>query len=138
MTVATYDDSPWIATVYYSFDKDLNLYFLSSPTTLHCRQIAKNDKVAVSVADSRQSPSQIKRGLQLSGTAKQISNVAMIKHALHLWKSFLRVKNKDLSYENMVKKVISGRMYIIKPKRIKLFDQELFKVEDGEEPVLMM
>jgi len=33
-------------------------------------------------------------------------------------------------------KVATGKMFKIMPKKIKLFDQELFKVEDGMEPVL--
>lgn len=34
MVVATYAKFPWIATVYYAFDNDLNIYFLSSPRLL--------------------------------------------------------------------------------------------------------
>lgn len=138
MSIATYGKFPWIASVYYSFDRDLNLYFLSSPTTLHCKQIIKNPQVAVAIADSQQGITVLKRGLQLWGEARQISNVSKIKHALHLWKSFLKVKDRELTYKNMFKKVVSGRMYIIKPKRIKLFDQKLFRTEDGKEPVLKL
>lgn len=136
MIVATYGDFPWIASVYYSFDNDLNLYFLSDPATLHCKQIAQNPAVAVAIADSHQPVSKLKKGLQLWGVAKQISGEKKINHALTLWKKSLNVKNPQLTYTNMLKKVITGRMYQISPKRIKLFDQELFKVEDGKEPVL--
>jgi uncharacterized protein YhbP (UPF0306 family) len=136
MSLATYGDFPWIASVYYSFDDNLNIYFLSSPATLHCRQIAKNPQVAVSIADSHQSVAVKKRGLQLWGKAGQISSAAKIKHALSLWKDFLEIKNADLSYENMLKRVVTGRMYKIVPRRIKLFDQDLFDVEDGAEPVM--
>ncbi len=59
-----------------------------------------------------------------------------IRHALSLWKEFLKVGDPDLTYENM-QKGLTGKMFRIAPKRIKLFDQELFKdVDDGEEPVL--
>jgi len=136
MSIATYGDFPWIASVYYTFDKDLHLFFLSSPSTLHCKQISKNKHVAVSIADSHQDISKLKRGLQLWGIAEQISGVAKIKHTLDLWKSSLKVINPELTYENMVKHVIHGRMYMITPHRVKLFDQHLFDVEDGMEPVL--
>lgn len=138
MAVATYGDFPWIASVYYSFDQDLNIYFLSSPDTLHCKQIEKNNRVAVTIADSRQEVSKLKSGLQLSGTAKRISDIAKMKHALSLWKSALGVKDPELTYENMAGKIISGRMYMITPERIKLFDQKLFPVDDGKEPVLLL
>ncbi|HUD20230.1 MAG TPA: pyridoxamine 5'-phosphate oxidase family protein [Patescibacteria group bacterium] len=138
MVVATYGKFPWIASVYYTFDNNLNLYFLSSPTTLHSKQIEKNNRVSVSIADSHQEINKLKRGMQISGIAKRIPEVAKIKHALSLWKSSLGVKDPELTYENMMKKIVIGRMYLIKPLRIKLFDQKLFPVDDGEEPVLIL
>lgn len=138
MSLATYGQHPWIANVYYTFDEDLNLYFLSSPTTLHCRQITKNPEVAVSIADSSQSVDSLKRGLQLYGVAKQISGMGKIRHALNLWKSSLGISKKELSYENMIRDVVNSRIYKVIPKKIKLFDQELFPVEDGQEPVLIL
>lgn len=137
MQIATYgDDHPWIASVYYTFDKDLNLYFLSSPATIHCKQIKENNKVAVAITNTNQPINAQKKGLQLYGTARQISETAKIKHTLKLWKGFLNIKDKELSYENMSKKIITGRMYKITPKKIKFFNQELFDVPDGEEPIL--
>lgn len=136
MMVATFGEYPWIASVYYSFDKDLNLYFLSDPATLHCRQIAQNPQVSVAIADSHQKVTELKKGLQIYGLARQISPVAKIKHVLRSWKETVGVKDKELTYENMLKKVIKGRMYKIAPKKIKYFNQELFPVSDGKEPVL--
>ena len=136
MSVATFGDFPWIASVYYTFDNDLNVYFLSSPTTLHCKQIEINNEVAISIADSDQDIGALKRGLQISGIAERISDTKKVIHALKIWKQSLGVKDPELTYENMIKQVINGRMYKIIPKRIKLFGQKLFPVEDGEEPVL--
>ncbi|PIZ66332.1 hypothetical protein CO051_05340 [Candidatus Roizmanbacteria bacterium CG_4_9_14_0_2_um_filter_39_13] len=120
-----------MASVYYTFDKDLNLYFLSAPSTLHAKQILQNSQVAVSIADSHQGILSKKRGLQISGEAHQISGTAKIKHVLQPWKSALGVVDPTLTH-----KVATGKMFKIMPKKIKLFDQELFKVEDGMEPVL--
>lgn len=36
----------------------------------------------------------------------------------------------------MINNTITGRMYQITPKKIKFFNQELFDVEDGKEPIL--
>ncbi len=138
MSIATYGDHPWIASVYYSNDDDMNIYFLSSPETLHARHIAKNERVAISIAASDQKPSDTKRGLQLYGEAQQISDGAKIQHALRLWKETLNISDPLLTYQNMMKKVVKGRMYRITPKKIKLFDQHLFDVDDGQEPVLLV
>lgn len=136
MAVATYGEHPWIASVYYSFDREINLYFLSDPKTLHCRQIARNNQVAVSIADSHQKVSDKKKGLQMFGVSEQIGDAKKIQHALRLWKEALCVVDPKLTYDNMVTHVITGRMYKVTPKRIKFFNQELFSVKDGEEPVL--
>lgn len=135
MVIATYGDHPWIATVYYSFDDDLNLYFLSSPSTLHAKHIAQNNNVAVAISKEQKISSR-KQGLQLHGYAQQITKADLVKHALRHWKDSLSVIDPELSYENMLKKVVKGRMYKIVPKKIKLFHEGLFDVEDGEEPVL--
>jgi uncharacterized protein YhbP (UPF0306 family) len=136
MAIATSGEHPWIAYVYYSFDSTLTIYFLSSPKTLHARHIAKNPHVALMIADSNQKVSDLKKGVQIYGVAEQISDAQKIKHALSMWKDALHVTDPKLTYENMVKKIITGRMYKVTPKKIKFFNQELFKVEDGKEPVL--
>lgn len=73
MSLATYGDHPWIASVYYSYDTNLHLYFLSSPETLHARHITNEPQVAVSIADSSQKISAAKIGLQMYGIAEQIT-----------------------------------------------------------------
>src|SRR3989339_325845 len=136
MIIATYGDHPWIASVYYSYDRDLNLYFISTPSTIHGRHMEKNNKVAVAIVDSHQKPSAAKKGLQIYGVVEKISGINKINYALRLWKYFLNIQRPDISFENMKKGLYKGRMYKITPKKIKLFDQEKFKVPDGEEPIL--
>lgn len=131
MCLATSGTFPWIATVYYAYDADLNLYFLSDPTTLHCRQIAENSQVAVAIVESPQDINKPKKGLQISGVAKQLSSVEKVTEVLKMWKQYLHVRDPKLSY-----KAVKNSMYQIVPKRIKLFDQELFQVADGKEPIM--
>jgi len=131
MAVATSGEYLWIATVYYTFDDKLNIYFLSSSATLHAKQIMKNPSVAVAIADSHQGIDKPKRGLQLYGIAEQISGMEKVKYALKLWKTNLHVVDSSLTY-----KTATGKMFRIVPKRIKLFDHKLFRVKDGEEPIL--
>ena len=131
MCVATFGSFPWIATVYYAYDNNLNLYFLSDPTTLHCQQIAQNQQVAVAIAESPQDANNLKRGLQISGVAVRLSQREKVVQALKLWKQYLHVRDPKLTY-----KAVKNSMYQITPKRIKLFDQALFTVADGKEPVM--
>lgn len=136
MVVGTYASYPWTATVYYSVDNDMNIYFLSNPETLHCKQIEKNPKVSVAVVDSPQKPASLKKGLQIYGKAKKISGANKIRHALELWKKTLDVTSPLYSYENMMKKAIKGRMYKITPIRVKFFNEALWN--EGQEPLIKL
>lgn len=138
MVLSTYGDHPWIASVYYSYDKDLNIYFISTPSTIHGKQMEKNNKVAAAVVDSHQKPSDVKKGLQIYGIVEKVSGINKINYALRLWKDFLNLQRADISFENMKKGLYKGRVYKLVPKKIKLFDQEKFRVPDGEEPILEM
>lgn len=136
MILATYGSHPWIANVFYSFDDDLNIYFISSPATIHGSHIEKNKEVAAAIVDTNQKPSDLKKGLQIYGWIEKVSGINRVRHALRLWKNFLNVQRPDISFENMQKGLYKGRVYKLIPKKIKLFYQEKFKVPDGEEPIL--
>jgi uncharacterized protein YhbP (UPF0306 family) len=131
MTVATSGDHPWIATVYYGFDTDLNLYFISDETTVHAKHILENANVAVAIADTTQKPEDKKKGIQLYGKAFRIDDVHETEKARVCWVEHLGIPNESLPPSAVV-----GRMYKIKPSRVKYFNQELFDVEDGQEPIL--
>jgi uncharacterized protein YhbP (UPF0306 family) len=131
MVLATNGEFPWVSTLYYSTDRDLNIYFLTGPKTIHGLQIAKNPKVAMAVSDSPQTPASKKKGLQIYGMCEQISGAHKVTYAIELWKKTVGVTSDKYSYEGMLKKAISGRMYKITPKKIKFYNEELW--EEGKE-----
>lgn len=134
MSASTTGEFPWIFTAYYAIDKDLNLYFLTGPSTIHGKQLEGNPNVAVAIADSPQSPAGKKAGLQMSGVCIQLTEESDIRAALSLWCDKLQVKSPDYSYEGMQSHKISGRMYKIVPKKIKFFNEAL--QEEGKERLI--
>ncbi|OGY39552.1 MAG: hypothetical protein A2418_03300 [Candidatus Brennerbacteria bacterium RIFOXYC1_FULL_41_11] len=136
MSVATFGSYPWIANVYYVFDDEMNLYFLSGEKTLHCQQISQNEKVAVAIVDSHQGFHDKQIGLQMWGIAKKVSDLEKLRYVLGMWKQALNEKDDNLSAEHIINNVIKSRVYRISPKRIKIFSKQLFSVPTGEEPVL--
>jgi uncharacterized protein YhbP (UPF0306 family) len=44
-------DTPWVCEVHFAYDDRLNLYFVSSNTTRHAREIAASPKVAGNIID---------------------------------------------------------------------------------------
>lgn len=72
MTLATHGaDGPWAASVFYAADSFL-LYFLSSPTSRHCANIAANPRVAVTVQEDYSDWPRIK-GVQAEGRVAELS-----------------------------------------------------------------
>lgn len=134
MSASTYGDFPWIFTAYYAIDKDLNLFFLTGPTTIHGKQLVDNPNIAVAIADSPQSPVGKKAGLQMSGVCSQLTKELEVKKALSLWCDRMQVQSPDYSYEGMQLGRISGRMYKIVPKKIKFFNEAL--QEEGQEKLI--
>lgn len=132
--LARYGEYPWVATLYYSVDDDLNIYFLTGPHTIHAEHIAKNSHVAAAISDAPQAPNSNKKGLQISGVCVEVTGARKITHAITLWTKTLGVTNPNYSYEGMVKKAISGHMYKLTPKKIKYFNEELW--EEGKEKLI--
>ena len=122
-------NGPWGASVYYTIDRDFNLYFISEPDTKHIKDITKNRNVACVIADSSQKVTDKKMGVQLQGTVSEVSGPAKIKQILKMWNE-ANVGFKDvISYENIRKRVIKSKAYRIKPTTIKFFNEKLYGVE---------
>jgi len=119
MSVGTYHRKPWAACVYYLFDDELNLFFVSDPKTKHCLNIRKNPKVSITIADTSQDPKGNKTGFQASGQAKIVTSVRELKEIIKAWnkRGFVPV-----TYETF-KKAWKSKFYKINLDRMQLFDQ---------------
>lgn len=139
MSVATYGEQLWIANMYYALDaEDFRLYFVSCEACRHSRDILKNPQVAVSVIDSTQTPVKRKKftktGLQMMAHARLLTDETEMMHALHAWKTTLKIEDKEyFTAENIAKKKIEARMWEIQPKRVKFFDEHLFEEDEVPE-----
>ena len=72
MTLATGGDAgPWAAALFYVHE-GFTLYFLSSPATRHCRNLAQRPRVSVTIQQDCSDWPQIK-GVQLEGIASRIT-----------------------------------------------------------------
>ena len=66
------DGEPWSTDLFYASDDDCQLYFVSGVTSLHCKHIAANPRVSVSISRQCADWKDI-RGLQLDGVASVVS-----------------------------------------------------------------
>jgi uncharacterized protein YhbP (UPF0306 family) len=61
----------YINTAYFAYSRDLNVYFISHPNAVHCRNILSNSSMALAIFSSNQTWGNPDRGLQLFGMCKQ-------------------------------------------------------------------
>lgn len=130
MAMSTFNKSPWICTVYYAVDKDFNLYFVSSPDSKHCKDIEKNKNVACAIFDSHTKNSEHKVGVQYVGTASRVKGWDRTKTILKMWYRAAPGIEDIVNVANMKDKVISSRVYRIKPKKIQFFNDKLYGDEE--------
>ncbi len=60
-----------INTAYFAYSPDLELYFLSDPGSLHCRNLERNPSMAIAIFRSDQVWGRLDRGMQLFGTCRE-------------------------------------------------------------------
>ncbi len=93
LTLATASDSsPWIATLEYISDIDLNLYYFSPEDATHSRQLLENEDVCVSIFDAVQpqyepAPAIRIAGLQLIAKAQKLNApyAALVEKQIQTW-----------------------------------------------------
>lgn len=132
--LATNGDHPWIATMYYGVDDDLNIYFLTSPDTIHAKSLKQNPLVSAVIADSPQNPIGKKIGIQLYGNASEIEGEEAIKAGFNIWCGVLKVTDPKYSYEGIKSGDLHYRLYKLVPKKIKYYNEELW--DEGDEKVI--
>ena len=110
----------WSASVYFASDKDLNFYFMSSSSTVHCRNIKNNPNVSFTIADSNQRPQDDKFGVQVAGTCKHIYNLPEIIKILKIWN--IKFVKKPVPPLKSMK--LDSPFYRITPQKMKIYDSK--------------
>lgn len=133
LTLAVCEESkPWVNTAYYYIDDEFNLYIFTSPETIHGKIIKKNKNVACNIYNSSQKVTDKKVGAQIQGKISEIKGVNSIKWALKMWHSANPGLQSIINYNNMKKRIVSGRVFKITPKKIKFYNEALYKDKDEE------
>jgi uncharacterized protein YhbP (UPF0306 family) len=113
----------WTSTVFYSYDEDLNIYFVSDPRTRHCKMIENNPEVSLAIYDTNAIWGTNIQGVQLEGHVKKLSVVQTIAHGSSYLQRFPVAKTIFRSPEMLASDRMAARLYQIKPKIIQLYDE---------------
>lgn len=81
-TLATVDgNGVWSNPVYFAWDENFNIFFISQPTSRHMKNITRDERVSLSIYSTRQSPFDDVAGIQLEGTATVLQDPGEVERA---------------------------------------------------------
>jgi uncharacterized protein len=109
----------YINTAYFAWSREFELFWLSEPDSRHSRNLGENSAVAIAVYDSSQVWNEPDRGLQLFGSAREVTGRAAREAERLYAKRFPASAEADMS---------AYRLYRLRPRRMKLFDESVLGV----------
>lgn len=123
MQLATVDDDqPWICTVYFVADEELNLYWLSLPTRRHSQELSKHNKVAVAIAIKVDQPI---IGVQAEGRAHEVADQATVDAVMRKYMEKYKM-GRDFA-ASFAAGTNQHRLFCLKPSLFVLMDEVNFK-----------
>ena len=113
-------NGPWVVTLFYALDDELNMYWISLPDTRHSEAIGKNSKASVAVPVEFKFGEPI-QGLSMSGEAEHLSDPGQIRNILELYAEQM---NREESFvEDMINGTNPHELYVFRPDYAKVFDR---------------
>lgn len=119
------DGRAHVNTAYFAYSAALELYFLSHPDSLHCRNLQKRATMAIAVFDSGQVWGERDRGLQLFGTCHEARG-AMARQAERAYSKRFKpyaAWKTELDPDDLAREY---RLYRFVTRRLKVFDEREF------------
>lgn len=113
------NNQPWVCSVWFAADSDLNIYYFSSATRRHSEEVLKNNKVAGAVV-LPQNPNDPPRGLYFQGKAEVLQKQEDIDKAISVYAD--RIFSREKIKEFMEHKERPHKFYRIRPSKFVLFD----------------
>lgn len=121
MTLANHgDEGVWAAAVFYAND-GFAIYFLSSPASRHCRNLAGNPRASATVHEDYSDWREIK-GVQMEGIASVLAGEEEEKACRLYGAKFPIVGKPEHAPASMVKALAKVRWYKFVPERLYFID----------------
>ena len=119
-----------INTAYFVYPKDLDLYFFSYPTSLHCRNLTTNPSMAMTIFRSDQPWGTPGHGIQLFGLAREVRGAdaanaeRVYARRFPRYATWMRGRTED--HRRMAVEMRALRFYRFRPTRVKLLDERVY------------
>ncbi len=128
------NEQPWTATVYFAYDSNLNIYWLSRSDRRHSQDIEKNSKVSGAIAKLHTYGEKV-RGVQLEGIAEKLMGDEASQGLEIYYNRYNKARDR-------VRNIIAGAVgetiviYKLKPTKFVLFDEVNFPDNPRQEIVV--
>jgi len=119
----TGSDGPWASAVFYVSD-GYTLYFLSSPSTRHCRNLKDDPRVAVTIQDDCSGWREIK-GVQLEGKVTQLAGAEEAQARSLYGEKYPLVGQLAMLPAAIVKALARVNWYRLDPARLYFIDNSV-------------
>lgn len=120
MQLATVSDGhPWLCTVHFVSDEDLNIYWLSTPARRHSQHVASDPKTAIAVAIKTDKPV---LGIQASGSTHAVNEKEEVARVMTLYSLKHDGSGKDF-YDNFLNGTNEHLLFKFTAHEFGLFDE---------------
>jgi uncharacterized protein YhbP (UPF0306 family) len=118
------NNKPWMCTVHFYADEDLNLYWISTPARRHSKEIEENPHVAAAILIHEDTPTEkYITGLSIEGEATLITP----EEVELIGQPYIQKLGKEPKLLQDIKEGKNPhRFYRLKPSKIVLFDTKNF------------
>lgn len=131
MTLAVSENNiPWVCTLYFGIDKDMNMYIVTDPKNIHGKIIVKNKNIAFNIFDSHQKITKLKKGIQGKGTIKLVEGILENTKGIYLWHKNNPGIEEKITIKDILRKVTNTKVYKITPTYLKYFNKDLYGEEE--------
>jgi uncharacterized protein len=129
IATVTSNGHAYISDVYFSYSPEMDFYFISSPDTVHCRNIAGNPTMALSVHRPQREWGNPDHGVQLFGhcrearDAERAAAVAVYAKRFPAYAAEIAAKNPG---DEVAERLRGYGLFHFVPDNIKLLDEKRF------------
>ena len=126
----------WSNPVYFSWDREKNLYFISQPSSRHLQNLVRDSRLSVAIYSTNQSTFGDVIGIQLEGHAEILAEAQDIERAYQSYYG-RRYPETGISEDHSQKEYLdhpAWQFVRITPKQIFYFNTEIFGEARQEVP----
>ena len=134
LVIASRDEREVLATnVYMASNEDGQIYFVSPEGAKHSTMMLKNPEVAFATAWFNEKDHTDRKGIQGSGRCEIVTDLKKITEGIMLLNERFPDLKRSITVQYILENIWKSRMWVIGPKSIKYWDDELYRDDQSRE-----